>query len=102
MKKRRMQNIIFLDEKSSYQVRFQVLTAMKMTRLFFWGCRVYSSADTNILEKHTVSSLNLKMETVCSSEMLVFVDEYTQHHNPGESLPHISIMYDKRIYFLEM
>jgi hypothetical protein len=49
----------FWDHKSDY-IRFEVLTALKMSMLVFF----------------------LEIETVCSSETLVSTDKFTQHNNP--------------------
>jgi hypothetical protein len=61
-----------------------------MTMLLFWVVTlVDSQADTNVLEKYTVSNFRavdgaLKMETVCFSKTLVSACESTQRHNPEQ------------------
>jgi hypothetical protein len=55
-----------------------------MSLLVFWIVKSCGLVDTNVSEKHTVSifSSAVKMETVCFSETLAYIYNYTRRYNP--------------------
>jgi hypothetical protein len=60
-------------------VRFEVLTAVRMTMMFFWvlvPCRL--SVDTNVSEKHTLSIFRAEVAMLGSGGIYIGLEEGIQ------------------------